>query len=216
MSSYRQYLSIAQVASITGVTVADPLLIESAESDIDSYVMDKMDLLNQNYLKSMTGVCEFSPTECIYTDATLTLPANGYVTNYFQFTVIEILSGSKKGTRIPVTSSNGGVLNFDSVTGLADTSGAVKIYQIGVFPRIIDSNNYGKSIPYQVLEAVAWQTAHLSTFGSNAASAVSTNSKKAKLKSESIGSGYSYTLSDSTNSADLVSPKAIAILATLI
>jgi hypothetical protein len=216
----RQYIDSTAIESITGVAVVDEKLINAAESSLDCLANDLMDQMYTNNLPSFLGDLEFSQTEAVFGENKLTLPAQGYITNYFQFTVVELLQDSgtfKKGTKFPVRSSFGNILSFETtskvVTGI---NTPVKIYQVGVFPRRVDQGNYGKTIPHQVIEAVAWQVAHLQSQGCDVASSVANADQKGKVKSETIGTTYSYTLADATSSSSSICEKSKNLLATIL
>ena len=214
--SVRQYVTQAFVESVTGVAGIDAKIIESAEVDIDMYYSSKKDVYNTNYFQWLVEPVEFPSSQLVFTESTITIINQSYSTNFWQYTVVEILEEASRGTRLAVTSSNNNVLNFEARAELAEYIGAVKIYQVGCFPRQIDYGSSGcKSIPYAVLEAVAWQATHLSQLGADAVTATTGNAK-GKLKSESIGSTYSYTRSDKDKPEDFLSQQAQHCLSTLI
>jgi hypothetical protein len=214
----RQYCDSATINNITGTTgvTYDDALIAVAEADIDAFCQDCMDLLNRNNLKSVMDDSEFDSSEISVGTLSLTLPVGNYSLNQYQNTVVELLKDSgmlKRGQRIPVVSSVNNVLTLGATI---PTAIPVIISQVGVFPRQIDDGKYGKSIPYEIVEAVAWQVAHLKSLSADLAKSVKANSKKAGIKSESIGSSYSYTLgSGKTDPTDAVCIKSQALISSL-
>jgi hypothetical protein len=216
----RQYCDSDFITATTGITgTFSDSLIAVAESEIDTLAQDLMDLMNRNNLPSVIGDDEYNSSDLAFGTSILTLPAGNYALNHYQYTVVELLANSgslKKGKRIAVVSSIDNVLTLDSTSGVTNaTSCPVKIYQVGVFPRSIDDGKYAKSIPIEVQEAVAWQVAHLSQLSSNVATAVKANSKKARIKSESIGSTYSYSYGDKVSNSDSVCVKSQNLLNSL-
>jgi hypothetical protein len=215
----RQYCDSDTINTITGLSGAnDDRLIAVAEADIDAFCQECMDLRNRNNLQSMMSDSEYDSSEISVAALTLTLPASGtYTINQYQNCVVELLkdsSGLKRGQRISVISSINNILTLDRTIPVAVP---VKIYQLGVFPRQADTGKYGKSIPNEIVEAVAWQVAHLRALSSDLAKSVKSNSKKAGLKSESIGSSYSYTLgSGKTDPTDTVCIKSQALINSLL
>jgi hypothetical protein len=211
----RQYLDSDSIKNITGVVLTDDRIIDVAEADIDSYVDSIMNHMYAGNIKSFGTVIEAEQAE--FNGQQLTLPNQVFERNYFQFTVVELLEksgGYKRGQRFPVVSSDNNVLTLSE--SVDSFTAPVKIQQIGLFPRRIDEGQYGKSIPYQLIEAVAWQAAHYQNLGSNAQEAVGVNTEKTSLKSESIGTSYSYTKLDRTNIADVICVKSKTLIDTLI
>lgn len=187
MPSLRQYTNksvIAQIADIDEANISDSLL-NRAEMMIDSYIAD---FYEGSFSKIFKGEVWLETSNATFTDTTLTItPNSGNSDNYWTYTVIELLSGSQKGLIIPVISSTGNVLTFDSVTGLTGQV-ACRIYQLGKFPMYKDCSTY-KSIPREVIEAVAYQVEFMLNEGKKL--------NKPSKKSESIGENYSYTNEDS-------------------
>jgi hypothetical protein len=217
----RQYCDSDTINNITGLSgVNDDRLIAVAEADIDAMAQDVMDLINRNNLPSVIGDTEYDSTQVTFGTNTIELPIGNYSLNQYQYTVVELLADStplKRGQRLVVISSINNVLTLDSTSGVTNTTSCpIKIYQIGVFPRKIDDGNYGKSIPLEVQEAVAWQVAHLRALSADTATAVKANSKKARIKSESIGSNYSYSYGEDVSTADSICVKSQNLLNSLL
>lgn len=218
MSSLRQYITKDIVSEITGVEILDNKFIEVAESLVDAYCKEELNWLNPNNQKAMHSDLTVESGSISFSESFATLTSVNTPLNHFQFTCLEFLSEVstvKKGKRLAIKSSDeAGKLFFDEVKGLTG-SAAVKIAQIGVFPRLLDRNSYGKSIPWQVIDAVAWQAAELQSKGQTAAEAVTANGAESRLKSENIGTSYSYAKKDSVRSGDTLCPQARESLATL-
>lgn len=218
MSTLRQYINPTIIEQITGVTITDERLIAVAESQIDSYAQEKLNFLYFQDHKSVNIETEYSSAAVSLTATTMTITGNSYPVNQFQFGIIELLADAgtvKKGTKLAVIQSNNNVLTFDSVPALNGLTAPVKIYQLGLFPRIKDTRNYGKTIPTQITEAVAWQSAHLFGLGATVNDSVKASNSKSKVESESIGSSYSYTLKNMTNSSDAVCIQSQALIDSL-
>lgn len=203
MPSLRQYATkevIAQIADIDVANITDKL-INRAEAMIDGYVAD---FYQGGLSKFSKNILEFQSSDTSFDATSLTLSGNGYSTNYFQYQVIELLEGSNKGLIIPVTQSLGGILEFESISGLTGQI-ACKIYQLGKFPMIKDCQTF-KAIPREIVEAVAYQVEFL--FNNKK------KTNKRTKKSESIGENYSYTNEDGAKDdyANRISPVAKDIL----
>lgn len=205
MTPLRQYTSpitIAQIADISQGDASDKL-INLAESMVDQYIAD---FYEGSFSKSNSQVQFLASDTTNFTANNLTIMPNpGHSSNYFAYTVIELLEGAMKGLLIPVLSSTNNVLTFETVEGLTGAIGC-QIYQLGKFPMVRDCNTF-KSIPREVVEAVAHQVEYLFK-----------NSKKINSKtkkSESIGENYSYTLEDGAadSIANRMSPLAKDLLA---
>jgi len=204
MPSLRQYTNktvIAQIADILEADISDKLL-NRAESMIDSYIAD---FYEGSFRKALGQTISLEATCTYFTDTTLTITPNpGNSDNYYTYTVIELMDGDKKGLLIPVSSSNNNELAFDSVAGLTGQI-ACRVYQLGKFP--MDKDTYPrKSIPREIIEAVAYQVEFLFKKGKK----INQNSKK----SESIGENYSYDNEDisADTLAQRIAPMARDIL----
>jgi len=204
MPSLRQYTTAAAISQIVAIDPADASnqIIDLAESMIDAYVSD---FYEGNFSKSYKGSLRLEPSQVNFTATTLTINSGGSNTvDYFSYTVIELLSGANKGLLIPVISSVNNVLTFESVTGLTGQI-ACRIYQLGKFPMSSYFITY-KSIPREVVEAVAYQVQFLLEQGQRI--------YQTAKKSESIGENYSYTNEDSSGDTLLrrIAPLARDIL----
>lgn len=200
----RQYADQTTINSVTGASDVSESIINAAESMVDIYANEVMNQFHVGNIKALNSQ-EYPSNQVTFGAGTLTILGNTFETNKFQFGVVELLEtngANKKGTKYPVISSNNNFLTLDgAVVGITS---AVKIYQIGVFPRIKDIGQYGKSIPYQIIEAVAYQASYLASLDCEAGGAVATAEANGKKKSELIGSSYSYTNADGkTQSAGL-------------
>jgi hypothetical protein len=220
MPTIRQYVNTEFAESISGVKV-DEKFINAAESIIDSYCKDQMNWKSLYNHKANHCPVVVSQSDVVFTESTATVGFDNEI-NRFQFCVIELLTkiGTvPKGTFIPVTSSSIRTLNFDQIEGL-EGSGDVKIHQVGIFPRLFDLNySTGgtgiKTIPYPVIEAVAVQAVYLFQQAETVTEATKENGEKSKIKSESIGSSYSYTLKDTVSPKDKICEQSKTILDTL-
>jgi len=203
MTPLRQYTSpivISQICELAEGDISDKL-INQAESMVDQYIAD---FYEGSFSKCNSQIKFLESASTSFGANTLTITPNpNHSANYFTYTVIELLEGSMKGLLIPVLSSTSNVLTFQTVTGLTGAI-ACQVYQLGKFP-MYNSNTF-KSIPREVIEAVAYQAEYLYK-----------NSKKMNAKtkkSESIGENYSYTLEDGVvdNIANRMSPLAKDLL----
>jgi hypothetical protein len=221
MATLRQYADSEIINSITNVEIDDNKLISAAESQIDALVKELLDYKSHYNLPSFIGSVEFASTEITFGADQLTINSQSFSNNQFQFTVLELLEDSgnfKRGTRIPIKGSNNNVLTFDNTFEINNAIvSAIRISQVGVFPRLIDSMNSYKTIPYQLIEAVAWQTVHLKSQSPEVATAVAKISKKAGIKSESIGSGYSVTYGEgSANPKNMICQQALNLIDSIL
>lgn len=180
-----------------------------AERDIDKLIGNFYQGENRPAVYNTTQVYTAVLTTTTATIAGLSPNNDGY----FDYCTIEIISGSKKGKRIAISSQSGSTLTFfDTQSGLSETS-KVKIFQEGKFPRVADTETdggvYYKTIPEFLKEAVALQYSYRIAEGDN-------------LNTEQVQSGYSVSRDSYSENFDnsktksieqRISPQAYDILA---
>lgn len=210
MQSLRKYLkNQSELITYTGtLTNFDPDQLVRAERDIDKVVGVFYQGPNR---KSILGITDVRNAVLTSTTATITdLSPNN--TDFYSYSVLEILSGSNKGMRIAIESQANNILTyFDTQTGLSETS-KIRVYQEGKFPRLVDTwaedSVYYKSIPEFIKECVALQYLYRVQEGTN-------------LQTENVQSSYrvdedSYQESFDTSTkkiiTDRISPEALDIL----
>lgn len=201
MASLRQYATPSEISEIlNGQISVDDInndLLNEAESLIDSYVGN---FLTGNLRKVNQINIIFD--NVTFTNTTATLP----VTNNYQFCVIRILGGSFAGRVLPILSQSGAVLSFDNIDGLTGVLPA-QIEQIGKFPISRDTHNGVAWIPFEIKQAVAYQLKYVIDSPSLFESGF--------MKSESIGSSYSYTKGSGPDNSDIrqyMAPRALQLL----
>lgn len=210
MTTLRQYTSPFIASQITGYNQGDFSLqvLNRAESMVDSVCGN---FINSDWEQANINIVNISAS---IVEDTVTLDFDSLVDivdNYFQFCVIEVLSGEKRGYIMPVISSLSQILTVDNSEGL-NGENKLKIYQLGKFPRMTDVSGVFKSIPREIAEASSIQAQYLID-NDTQDNPIFNNSP---FKSESIGQNYSYTLNDSRSHYDKAKlqmhPRAIEIL----
>ena len=110
--------------------------------------------------KAFPRIIKYEQNVVDLTSSTVTIPIDNNISNYYQRTVIRILSGNFADTLLFVRSSQGGVLTVDEVTGMTGSADIV-IYQEAKFPRAYDearlSNRLRRFIPEFLKDAVTAQ-----------------------------------------------------------
>lgn len=192
--THRQYLkpSIVELE-------ANFRLYNLAESLVDDYVGVKS--YAQIDGKAIQFDLVFIAAEFLLTPTTLTITGKSYSKNTFKYCVIEVLEGANEGLIIPVTSSLDNVLTLATDTALSFT--AFRIYQLGNFPRVMDTTGNFKYIKQEIVDATKMLFDYLVE---NETVITGLN-----LKSESQStSSYSYALAD--NSQNLLLPITVTQL----
>jgi len=203
MTTKRQYISMNKVLETVAIdpNLLNCKLIEQAESMIDQYLTN---FFEPPFCRFLTDELYYTANQINFSDNTLTLLGQSYDDNYFQYTNIELLSGTNKGTILSVTSSTNNVLTFDSNLTIANCH--IKISQIGKLPRYCDYNDTVKikSLPVELIEAIAYQVQFILNNTDENGFFVLNNQG---LSSESIGTNYSYTLADAKSGINDISSK---------
>lgn len=215
MASKRGYLTQAELAQYADITITDTTeaddQISQAEEMIDSFV-GAQDKFFSDFLdgKATSG-----------TQTSLTLDSR-YSSNYpyldyFVGMTVEILGGTNSGDRKKVSASSIlGVLTTEAFTSAIDSTSFYRIYQLGKFPRYIDTSynsvetppKYYKSIPEAVKRAVAAQVEYVIQMGTKFFS-----TDAAEKNAESIGDySYSKGRQGTSSSQSLIAPKARILL----
>jgi hypothetical protein len=110
MPSLRQYATAAAISQITGLKATDITdeLINQAESMIDD---ECAEFYQDSFAKGMNRTLRFEASQATFSTNSMVLTPGGYSDNYFEYTVIEIMSGPQKGLLIPVVGSTGNILS---------------------------------------------------------------------------------------------------------
>lgn len=184
--SKRQYTNIAKINGFIGqeYTVTDQL-IDQAESLVDSIVYNEaFPPLSKHYNITVYGEETFTTDGA---NSTVTISTGTYPTDYFRYCVVELLSD---GAILPVVASVNSTL---TVEGSVNGSQEFKVYQLGKFPRYMDTQTHNsvktyKSIPADVQEAVAWQVKFIIDEGNKKDGVFDGEG----IIRETIGENYSY------------------------
>jgi hypothetical protein len=212
MATLRQYLSSEFVTNNTSLKASDisDSLITGAELYIDSII--------GNYIIGVNAPAFSRETieTCTIEGGKITIPNWNAYTDHYSYTVAEVLDGSAIGEYSCQSSIQNSLNHEIIVEDLASStpySGLVRFYQIGKFPRNCDvraiNNRYIKNMPEQLRLAIAYQAEFM------AKNTKLFNSQM--LKSENIGTSYSYTLADSGEKSikNLTNPKTYAIIESM-
>jgi hypothetical protein len=216
MSSNREYLTQAELATFADITIQDTTeadnKISQSEEIIDEFVGTQDKFLNYE----IRGLISSGGANNVTLDA----PHQGNMqADYLSGCFIEIIGGTGKGQRKKITSQTlGGVITTESsFSPILDTTSYYRIWQLGSFPRKCDveydglhTNKYYKSIPEKIRRAVAAQVEYRINMGEAFFS-----TDKSEYESERIGD-YSYSKrsgnSSSTGINRLIAPKAKILL----
>lgn len=206
MPSLRQYVTPTEIAEIlNGLIDVDLInndILNQAESLVDKYVgtfiVGQLAPLNKKTFF----------TNAVFTNTTAIL--DGSFSGQYNFCCVRPLGGSFVSKLIPILSHTNQTITFNSIAGLSGNMPCI-VEQIGKFPirkdSIVENNTRFSWIPFEVKQAVAYQVQFMIE---NAEIFVNQN-----LKSESIGSSYSYTKSGAGDNQDItkyIAPQAINIL----
>jgi hypothetical protein len=189
MATLRQYVTEDEVQEITGRIVHESS-IAIAEADIDSataifYHSYLQPFLFENILDTVT-----------VSGSTVTLPRS-YPSYYFTHCCVQFIDSNEK-QKYPVRSSeNNTITLWDTL--LLTGSQRVRITQAGKYPMLKDwvlgENNLGyKEVTQAIKEATAWQSAYIQTQIDD-----DVDLNETPVKSESIGTNYSYTSGTNTD-----------------
>lgn len=216
MASRRGYLTIEELEEYADITVTNDTeaydQISQAEEIIDAYVgpqQKAIDLIYEGEVSSVSGTTIFdigSGTSLEVTD------------DFYKGAEIEIIGGTGAGQRRTISASsktNKSITVSTAFSPAPDTTSVFRIYQLGKFPRAVDSGlnrastRYYRSIPEAVRRAVAAQVEFMMAKGAGYFTG------DADKQSESF-LNYSYSLAESATSlsdiAKLVAPKARTLL----
>lgn len=213
--SNRSYLTIDELEQFADITVTDDTeaedQISQAEELIDSYVGFQEKAIECEYRGLATGGGA--------TTINLSIEhQNIFEVNYLIYCEVEIIGGTGAGQKRMISSSTkeGVVTVSEAWTTNPDSTSYYRIFQLGCFPRLEDSqfdsqntpNKYYKFIPEKVKRAVASQVEYKIKMGDDF---FSTN--KMAMRSESIGD-YSYSKfgGNASRLDDLIAPKAKMLL----
>lgn len=196
--SRKNYVTIEEVETITGVTVTDDE-ISAAEDQIDAYVgpQGSKHLITELVDKAQSGTAD-----------TITVAAGTlsiYHQNHFQGMQVEIIGGTGQGQRRSIKTSAGDVLTIDKNWDdgkTPDSTSVYHVFQAGKFPRssdvrTLDGVDY-PGIPEAVKNATAYQAVYLKNVD---------DLDEESMQSENIG-GYSYSRAAKSGSARIIAPKA--------
>jgi hypothetical protein len=194
MSSRRQYATIAEVEELADVVSTNDTEFEDrisqAEELIDAYIGYQLKAVKNEYVGKFTAV---SGTTLYDTSSDSSLNMHD---GYFTYCVVEIIGGTGSGQQRKITSSD---YDSRSITVSEawdtdpDTTSVYKIFQIGKFPRLVDSyfeqdlQRYYRSIPEAIKRATAAQVEFIIAQGDQYFQGEDTSKD-----SESIGD-YSYS-----------------------
>jgi hypothetical protein len=158
MSTLRQYTTPEIVEEITGVIV-DEKTISSAEAIIDAYCVSKLDWSEPLNFKTIQYSAQFQSDRTEFKGNQLVVEGHEFGTDDLKHTQIELLEdfgGFPAGTMLPIIASEGNIFTFSGEE--LNGSCHLRIWQLGVFPRLKNSKEYGNHIPKRVREATAWQS----------------------------------------------------------
>jgi len=218
MASRRRYLDQTELAQFADITIGDTTeaddQISMAEEMIDAYVGPQ----DKAYPHELQGRAAAGA------GSSITLQSNQqsiYDINFFKYCEVEIIGGTGPGQRRVVTGSTlAGVLTVASAwTTTPDSTSFYRIYQLGKFPRIVDStfyseqtpSTYYKNIPEAVKRATAAQVEYRIAMGEGFF-----KTDQSEKVSERIGD-YSYENISSSGAGSvgvekLIAPKAKLLL----
>lgn len=208
MAVRRHYIEVTDVAGSTAAQIA------LAEELIDQYVGHQDRHIQGESYGEVTGAV----SKTVYDTSNET--NLNQVDNYFARCVIEIIGGTGVGQIRPIVSSDKEdhsiTYDGDVFSPALDGTSIFKIYQLAKFPRKKDvyggrrGDNYSKSVPQLVKEAVIAQTEFIISQGDDFFGGISSD-----MESERIGN-YSYTRGNSSGSSSalvkMIAPKARTLL----
>jgi hypothetical protein len=214
MASKRGYITQEELAEYADITIVDATeaddQISQAEELIDAYVGPQKKAYPHELKGRAAGGASLS----------ITLQANQqniFDIDFFKCCEIEIIGGTGAGQRSVITGNTlAGVLTVASAWGTTpDSTSFYRIYQLGKFPRAVDSiyyseqspSTYYKNIPEAVKRATAAQVEYRIAMGDNFF-----KSDQADKQSEDIGD-YSYKNAPGIAGVEkLIAPKAKILL----
>lgn len=204
----RRYLTTANLNELTTPTLEQ---VKLAEELIDSYVA----FIGKHVRPTYDGIATSGTTTKLIDTSNDSHLSFG--DDYFNYCVLEILTGTNEGEIRSIISSNRdekSVTVSEAFDDPIDNTSVYRIYQLGKFPRAkdvhIETDTYYKSIPRIVREAVMAQVDYIQSLGIEYFTG-----DKSDVVSESIDD-YSYQLGGSNGTKDsqirLIAPKARALL----
>jgi hypothetical protein len=203
--SDRQYLSLAEAQSDERLNDVSSKLthqtISEAERDIDSYVGAFYEGVHAPATRQSLLV------KCNLTSGGAEILGMTFTNGAWAYSTLQIVSGANKGKFFPVSDSTNNNLNFGETNqAIAANENDVlcQVQQLSKFPMLKHVAGTIRYISPEVKEAVVEQLLF----------SLSKNIKGKTKKSESIGSGYSYSTEDASKDTvvNRIAPKARDIL----